>query len=76
MKRKLNALVRVVLRDEEGQPLTFSPMGYASADRDIWIGACAVRIGENKVIVRMADGSIVFMRLDLVHDDSWAVRTE
>ncbi len=73
MKRKLHALVKVVLLDDDGEPLTFSPMGYASVDRNLWIGACAVRIAEHRVIIRMGDGSIEFMRLDKVHDDSYVV---
>lgn len=76
MSRKLHALMKVVLHDDNGEPLTFAPMGYASADRDVWVGSCAVKIAEHRVIIRMGNGTILFMRLDKVHDDSYVVKTE
>ncbi len=67
--------MRVIIWDGD-EAITFMPMGWASEDSDLWVGACAVRVSETHAIVRLASGQLRRMELDRVHDDSYVVRDE
>lgn len=73
--KKIHALVRVILWEGD-EAITFIPMGWASADSNLWVGACAIRISPNNAIVRLATGRIALAELDKVHADSYVVRID
>ncbi len=78
--KKLHALMRVIYRDPvQNEALTFMSMGWASADSILWSGACAIRISEDRCIVRMGTGLIVRMSLKQIpnsDDDSYVVSND
>lgn len=76
--KKLHALMKVIHRDPEtDEAITFTSMAWASADSGHWYGACAVRISENRCIVRLATGLTMLMSIHPVpNSDSFAVSND